>query len=163
MDVFGGGVYLGSNCTWKIALSLWKQLKILAVFSYVSKGHIPYMQLFFSLERALTVIHLVCSKPYLAQAVTLPSYCSSTTLSAEPQTCNAGRVQMNQNISIHQQKKKVTFIHQSFVPWRNHRQGLFRFLSLVKLAWIPTIPWVFLDPSLATCPSKWSKRDQVLL
>lgn len=62
MDVFGGRVYLGSNNTWKIALSLWKQLWILTVFSYASKGHIHYMHLFCSLEKALMAIYLVCEQ-----------------------------------------------------------------------------------------------------
>lgn len=62
MDVFGERVYLRSNNTWKIALSLWKQLWILTVFSYAIKGHIHFMHLFCSLERALMVIYLVCKQ-----------------------------------------------------------------------------------------------------
>ena len=88
MDVFAERVYLRSNNTWKIALSLWKQLWILTVFSYASKGHIHFMHLFCSLERALMVIYLVC-KQALSCLGSPPSLLLFRHHDlAEPQTCS---------------------------------------------------------------------------
>lgn len=73
-----------------------------------------------------------------AYIVTLPSYGSSIILFCWP----ANMKVKYRSTGIPASTKKRTRWHsftKSFLPWRNHRQGPFRSLSLDKLAWFQSL------------------------